>query len=214
MDPETFARKRWRAAEKAVARRERIAHDLAETRQLIGTLTAALPAAERNDRLARGQAVADGHQPPPQGEKDRLEAELNLAKQRSDDLQAAAELAATEILELRQANRDTWAGSQAQAVDKARGAVLEATDKLEQQVSSLTDELALQAWLAAPVEQPLADPHGGRLTHEGTLATALTQLRAAVEGLAAGTTPQPPAKPEPDPITKRLINKARPSWGG
>jgi hypothetical protein len=203
MDPETIARKRWRAAEKAVARRERIARDLAETRQLIGTRTAALPAAERADRLARGQAVADGRQPPPQGEKDRLEAELNLAKQRSDDLQAAAELAATEILELRQANRDTWAGSQAQAVDKARGAVLEATDKL-----------ALQAWVAAPVEQPLADPHGGRLTHEGTLATALTQLRAAVEGLAAGTTPKPPAKPEPDPITRRLINKARPSWGG
>ncbi len=91
--------------------------------------------------------------------------------------------------------------------------MLGATDKLEQQLSSRTDELALQAWVAAPVEQPLTDPHGGRLTHEGTLATALTQLRAAVEGLAAGTTPQPPAKPEPDPITKRLLAKANQGWG-
>ena len=214
MDPELLARKRWRTLAKILDRQDRVAADLAEARRQNGVLHAALPEAERNDRLARGQAAAAGNQPPSQSETQRLEAELAASKQRADDLQAASEVVAAELLELRQRNRDQWGRSQAETVDRARRSVAEAVASLEAKVDALEDEATLQRWVDEPRAEVTIDPHGGRLDHNLVLAEAIARLRTAVEGLAAGTQAEPPQRPEPDPVTKRLLAKARPGWGG
>jgi hypothetical protein len=214
MNPETLARKRWRTVGKTLDRRDRVASDLAEARQHGAALRAMLPAAERNDRLARGQAAADGKQLPRQSETERLEAELAATKQRADDLQAAAELVAAELLEVRQSNRDAWCESQAEAVERARRNLAEAADNLEAQISALENELELRRWVDEPLGEATVDPFGGRLSHTAALSQALAQVRNAVDGLAAGTQAEPPRRPEPDPVTKRLLAKARPGWGG
>ena len=212
-DPETLARKRFRPLANTLERRDRIDRDLRDAREQAGLLTAALPAAERNDRAARGRALADGTPPPKQGKKQRLAAELAATRQRADDLEAASELIAAELLQLRQTRQEDWAGSQTEAVARARAAVLEATGKLESAVAALEDELALRSWIEAPTGETAPDPHGGRLTHTGTLTTALDQVRAAVDGLAAGETTAEPPRREPVPLTKRLLTKAKPGWG-
>jgi len=115
-----------------------------------GELSAALPEAERRDRELRGQAVAAG-KAVEVGEAGKLAAELEDAQQSAKDLEAATEVVARELLDVREANRDTWTQSQDRHVEKARAAVLTAADGLAAAVAKLEDENALRAWAAEPV---------------------------------------------------------------
>lgn len=207
-DPETLARSRFRSARRLLERRDKIGRELTEARQHSGQLHRALPQAERRDREARGRATAEGRNRPPL-EAAPIVAEIEDVRQRIEDLEAAAEVVEAELRELRQTNRDSWSERQARHVAQARRAVLTAAAELEAAVSTLEDENALRAWVAEPVGQGAVDPAGGRVTHAGAIAAALDQVRAAVDGIAAGE-----ASPVPTPVRgRKLLPMERPGWG-
>jgi hypothetical protein len=213
--PEELARKRWKPAAKALAKRDEMARQLREARQRVGDLSAALPDAERRERELRGRALAEG-KPVSVGEAAQVAAELEDAQQFVRDLEAASEVVERELFEARANNRDTWTQSQDRAVERARSAVFAAADELVAAVAQLEDENALRGWAAEAVPQGSVDPHGGRFTHTGVIAAALDQVRAAVAGIAAGIAPQPePRREQPGPIEKLLAGRARADkgWG-
>jgi hypothetical protein len=168
LEAETLARGRWRPVAKALDRRDKIQRRLVEARHRSGELHAALPAAERRDREARGHAVAEGRSRP-QLEAPQIISEREDLQQQIDDLQAAAEVVDRELLELRERSRENWRASCDRTVERAKAAVLKAGQELEAAVSAFEDEIALRDWAHAPVDQGSTDPMGGRLTHTGVL---------------------------------------------
>jgi hypothetical protein len=205
--------KRWRPARRIFERREQIQRQLIEARQRSGQLHRALPHAERRDRERRGRAVAEGKSRP-QLEAPQIASELEDIQQRVQDLEAAAAVVDQDLQRLRRDNRDSWSERQAGKLEQAKGDVFAAASELEAKVSAFEDELALLAWASSPVDQQSVDPAGGRLTHTGTIAAALDQVRAAVTGLAVGQDkPAPPPQREPTWVEKRLAARSKPGWG-
>jgi hypothetical protein len=206
------AAKRWKPVAKLTARRDKISVQLWEARARAAELSAQLPAAKERDRQARGRALADATEPPA-SEADRISRELEDAQRLAADLEAAGEVLAAELRDLREAHREQWAPEQAQVVANAREQLLRSCERLEEDAQALEDATALHAW-AVRDEIATVDPFGGRLTNTGALREAIGQLRAAVQGLAAGETNRPvPPQPEPSWLQRRLAAKANTGWG-
>jgi hypothetical protein len=207
-DPETLARRRFRSVRRLLERRDKIGNLLAEARRRSGELHAELPQAEQRDREARGRATAEGRSKP-QLEAPQIASELEDVQQRVEDLQAAATVVEQDLQTLRRDKRDPWSERQAGRVEQAKRAVFTAAGELEQAVSTLEDENALRAWITEPVGQGSVDPAGGRVTYAGAIAAALDQVRAAVDGIAAGEAAPTPAPPQ----GRKLLPIERPGWG-
>jgi hypothetical protein len=214
LDAETLARRRWKPIEKAVSKREQIASKLTEARARVAELTSAHPLAEQRDREARGLPLAGGKSAPP-SEADQIALELGEARRLVQDLDAAAVVVQRQFQEVLDENCELWLRTQERAIEQARNGVLSALAALERAVGKLEDERGLLAWIEPVSAEGSVDPYGGRLTHSGTLAAAVDQVRSAVAGLAAGEeSRRPQPEREPSWVEKRLAAKAKPGWGG
>jgi hypothetical protein len=214
LDAETLARKRWKPIEKAVTKREQIGRKLVVARAHVAELTSAHPAALERDRQARGYALAEGTPAPP-SHAEQIARELEQAQELVKDLDAAAVVVQGQLQEVLDANRQSWTQAQQRAIEQAADGLFSELASLEKAIATLEEERGLLAWIEPVPAEGSVDPHGGRLTHSGTVAAALDQLRAALAGLVAGEESRhPEAGREPSWVEKRLAAKAKPGWGG
>lgn len=154
MDAECLARKRWKPAEKALAKREQIARKLVEARARVGELSAAHPTAVEQDRQARGYALAEGT-PAPSSKAEKIAGELAQAQELVKDLDAASVHVEAQLQEVLEANRDSWSQAQERAIEQAGEKVLSSLASLEQTIATLEQERSLLAWiLPAPSKVP------------------------------------------------------------
>jgi hypothetical protein len=147
VNPEELACRRWRPVKRIVERRDALASQMTAANTQANLLRDKHAQAIQTDRAVRAQGLAAGKRVD-SNEAESVRAALEHAERQAADLQTALQVVERDLVELRNAERETW---QAERVTM----LVRAEQDLQQAQERLADEQALRDWVAEPVQMPV-----------------------------------------------------------
>jgi hypothetical protein len=162
--PESLASERFRELRKIDEKVWRLSQDLAEAREVIGTMAAEKTASAYRDRQLYADALAEGKGRPAKREEEKVAAELADTEVRAEALKLAVESALDARAKLLKQNHPLWRQQAMRELTKAKKRYESAICELEAARDGLSDEATLVAWLDSGSQAAAAnDLLGGRV---------------------------------------------------